>query len=235
MNRWRAFLQTREPNLRELMDDPDCDPVRLDRTYAQFRSINRFFSGWRRIYTREIRPLAATHHPLTLLDIGCGGGDIPRALAEWAERDGINLRILGIDPDPRALAFFQRAKLPPNVTSRDCTTADLVAANERFDVVISNHVLHHLADPDLEALLRDCRRLARHRIIHSDLRRSRFAYAAFGLLRPLYRNSFIIPDGLRSIRRSFHPEELRARFPDWEVEARPFGHQILHHVIQEDA
>src|SRR5699024_7840642 len=44
----------------------------------------------------------------TVLDIGCGGGDVACALARWARRDGVDLRVTGIDPDPRAHDWARR-------------------------------------------------------------------------------------------------------------------------------
>ena len=57
----------------EEMDRPDCDPVRLERTYAQFPLINAVVSGWRRNYLRYVRPVLAAQGGGTVLDIGAGG------------------------------------------------------------------------------------------------------------------------------------------------------------------
>src|SRR5690606_26301209 len=99
-----GFLRVREPHLVELMDDPACDEAALRRTYAGFRVLNPIVAGWRRTYRRLIRPLLSATEERTLLDVGCGGGDVTRALARWAARDGMRLRVTGIDPDPRAYA-----------------------------------------------------------------------------------------------------------------------------------
>lgn len=213
-------LATRDRDLRELMDDPDCDLVALRRTYAQFRVINRLVAGWRRLYCRRLRPLLAADQLTTLLDVGCGGGDVPRTLAGWAARDGLALAITAIDPDPRAYEFATSRPSGPGVTFRRCSSAELVAAAERFDVVISNHVLHHLNDVELAGLLRDSEALARRLVLHNDLARSPLAYAAYSPLSRLAGSrSFLRADGLRSIRRSHRPGELAALAPaGWRVE-----------------
>ncbi|THE10732.1 methyltransferase, partial [Kocuria rosea] len=100
--RSRPDLSRRDAELRELMDDPCCDLVALRRTYARFDVVNSLVAGWAATYRRRIRPLAVPGRPLTLLDVGAGGGDVARALARWAQRDGIDLRVTGIDPDARA-------------------------------------------------------------------------------------------------------------------------------------
>lgn len=215
------------------MDDPDCDLDRLERTYAQFRLVNTVISRWRRIYRQQIRPLLPRDRAATLLDLGSGGGDIARALARWAARDGLALEVTAADPDPRAYAFASALAPVPRVEFRLTSSADLVAAGERFDMVVSNHLLHHLDEPSLAAVLADSAQLAYRLVVHSDLERSRVAYLAFGVAsRALGRRSFIREDGLLSLRRSYRAAELAAAAQEpWRVERQfPARLLLLHRV-----
>lgn len=219
-------LARRDTVSQEFMDAPDCDLDRLERTYRQFRTVNRLVSGWGRVYRRLIRPRLDTHRPTTLLDIGFGGGDISRALTGWAARDGLLLATTAIDPDERALRHVRR--LPTaGVHFERASSADLVARGDRFDVVISNHLLHHLDPAALAALLADSRALSRGLVVHNDLSRRRAGYGFYAAVTlPFARRSFIHQDGLLSIRRSYRPAELRAAVaPGWRV--RPMFPQRL--------
>jgi len=199
--------------------DGDCDPDMLTRTYANFRLVNAVVSGWGSIYRGHIRPALSTTRLTTLLDIGSGGGDVSRALARWAARDGLRLNVLGIDPDPRAHDFCLSRPVQPGLGFRRAFSSELVAEGQSFDFVVSNHMLHHLGPAELGALLVDSERLCRHRVLHADIERSRFGYAGFALgTWPFFRRSYIRPDGLTSIRRSFTADELRAAAPPgWSV------------------
>jgi 2-polyprenyl-3-methyl-5-hydroxy-6-metoxy-1,4-benzoquinol methylase len=212
-------LRRRASDAVELMDDPGCDPERLDRTYANFRFVNAIVSGWRGMYRREIRPELSRTRERTLLDIGSGGGDVARALARWAARDGLRLHVTAIDPDARAHAYATGLPEMPGLAFRRALSSELVAEGARFDFVVSNHVLHHLSREQLGGLLADSEHLAAGRVLHSDIERSRFAYLGFGLGSwPFFRRSFIRDDGLTSIRRSFTRAELRAVVPAaWRV------------------
>lgn len=206
----RPDLTMRERDARELMDDPDCDPGALRRTYALFQPINRLVAGWRRIYLRQLRPALSPTRTTTLLDIGSGGGDVPRALAAWAARDGLLLDVTAIDPDARAHDFASALEPVPHLDFRRATSAELVAADERYDIVTSNHLLHHLDEVELAALLTDSERLARRLVVHNDIARSGLAYAAYrAATTPLARRSFAHFDGSLSIRRSYRAPELR--------------------------
>lgn len=215
-------LSSRDTELRELMDDPACDPVRLRRTLERFAIVNRLVSGWGGVYRARIRPLARrrdARDPLRILDIGCGGGDVLRRLVSLARADGIDVAATGIDPDERSLAVARRHPVA-GVEYLRSHSAEIVADGRRFDVVISNHVLHHLDDRQLVGLFNDSDALSEGLVLHSDIARSRAAYAGYAIgITPLAPGSLLRTDGLRSIRRSFIPAELAPLLPGgWRVE-----------------
>ncbi|WP_115789137.1 class I SAM-dependent methyltransferase [Arthrobacter silvisoli] len=223
-----SFLQAREGSLTEQMDRPDCDAARLRRSYARFPVINFLLARWGRNYARRIRPLLSGT-AATLLDIGCGGGDVVRRLAGRAAREGLRLEATGADPDSRAHAFATSRKAPDGVRYRRALSSELVAEGARYDVVISNHVLHHLSATELADVLADSELLARRLVLHNDLRRSRLAYLLFLVaFWPLGPGSYIHTDGLASIRRSYTPAELRKIVPPgWQVERNGPWHILL--------
>lgn len=224
-------LARRDDAAVERMDDPDCDEAALHRTYAQFRLVNAAVAGWRATYRQQLRPMFRTRGTTTLLDVGSGGGDVARALAGWAASDGHRLEITAVDPDPRAHAWATSRPTTPGLTFRRAASGDLVAEGRRYDLVVSNHLLHHLDAAQLAELLADSQQLARVRVLHSDIARHRWAYALFSAATlPFFPGSFIREDGLISIRRSYTPEELRAVVPSgWRVlSRRPWRNLLLH-------
>jgi 2-polyprenyl-3-methyl-5-hydroxy-6-metoxy-1,4-benzoquinol methylase len=232
-------LSRRRPDLVEAMDHPGCDPERLARTYHHFPRVNRLLAGWPRLYRRWGRPLVRRGEPFRILDVGCGGGDILRVLVALAARDGARVEALGIDPDPRAIRFASerlvsregpgrqgssRETEPPAIRYLQATSRELLAGRERFHLVVSNHVLHHLPDQGVAPFLEELRALAlgggRGRVLVSDIARSQVGYLLFGgVVGPFFPGSHIRGDGLLSIRRSFTPNELRDEVPPgWEVD-----------------
>ncbi len=215
-------LSSRDIDARELMDDPKVDLRMLERTYERFPLVNAVVSRWKSVYRRDIRR-RARREPIRLLDVGAGGGDVSRALAAWARRDGLAVAVTALDADARAIRWAQERG--GGVEYRHAFTRELVDAGERFDVVISNHLLHHLSGDDLPALLRDSVALSRDDglVVHRDIARSRFAYWGFAagtlpFARNLLAESFIREDGLTSIRRSYTAREIAAVVPDgWQV------------------
>lgn len=223
------LLRERAAHAVEEMDLPGCDPVKLDRTYAQFAVVNRAVSGWRGIYRSQLRPRLRQGTRATLLDIGCGGGDVPVMLSRWAARDGLRLEITAIDPDPRASRFAARRHPSAGVRFRQAAAADLAAEGLSFDLVVSNHVLHHLAENELPVFLAESAELCHGSVIHNDIRRSPAAYALFFAGSWPFTGSYIRQDGLTSIRRSYTADELQAAAPPgWNVRRRaPFRNLLI--------
>ncbi len=224
----------------EKMDAPDCDPALLERTYRHFDVINALFSGWRGVYQRHLRPHLSASQPQRLLDIGFGGGDVPRKLAMWAAQDGLKLEITAIDADARALRYVSALSPVPGVQFRQAMSHELVREGQTFDLVVSNHMLHHLSPAELSTLLEDSQQLCGEggKVIHSDLERHPLAYALFNALTvPLFRRSLIRHDGLLSIRRSFTPSELRQIAPPgWQVmRGAPFHTLLIYSPTNQNA
>lgn len=213
------MLRKREPHTRELMDEPDCDPRRLFNTYRHFRFVNVISrSGW--IYRRWVKPaMTNPEETYSLLDVGFGGGDIALQIARRANRDGAKVTVTGIEIDRRALDYVETLKRPENVTFRIIDIHELAESDERFDFVISNHMLHHLDEKAFSRMLEDAARICNHWVLFIDLRRSDLAYGLFATAAyPLFHKSFVPHDGLASLRRSYTYRELQSTAPrGWEV------------------
>ncbi len=222
-------LNKRQGDLVEWMDRHDCDPVILDRTYRNFSIVNHLLSGWDRLYRHHLRPLMNRGQTWKLLDVGCGGGDITRKIAAWAQRDGLDLVVTGVDPDPRAIRFaLANSRENRRLRFRQTDSYSLLDEGKRYDFVISNHVLHHLDEKMLPDFLESLRGLAVRKVICSDIERSATGYALFSAATLLlFRGSYIREDGRISIKKSYTHKELSAMVSvRWKV-FRQFPFRLL--------
>jgi 2-polyprenyl-3-methyl-5-hydroxy-6-metoxy-1,4-benzoquinol methylase len=211
------------------MDRHDLDIKTLFRTYDGFNIINPLLARWKYVYKSQIRPVLRQHPQQvhTLLDIGCGGGDVMENLARYAAKDGYKLSVTGIDPDENAEAYLKLKNGNMHIHFRKATSTQLVSEGLKFDFVISNHVMHHLDDEALVALAEDAKALARIKVLFNDIERGDLAWLVFNFTWPFFWRSFITPDGLTSIRRSFTKGELdRLLGKSWHVE-RVFPYRLL--------
>jgi 2-polyprenyl-3-methyl-5-hydroxy-6-metoxy-1,4-benzoquinol methylase len=226
------FFRHRNTALREQMDDPGCDRDLLENTYRQFGRINRGLAGWGRIFRNFIQPQCKNGGFYTLLDLGCGGGDVAVHISRLAKRAGTNMKIHGTDPDKRAWEYAVSSHKGSGVEFLNVSLDQLAYVGRKFDFIISNHLMHHIEDDANTALMNTSSSMCRKTVLFNDIHRSATGYLLFGTaIRPFFPKSFIIPDGLTSIKRSYRKKELAGIVPDgWEVRTLvPFRLLAIYH------
>ena len=189
----------------EILDLPDVDPEVVTRSLADVARCNALFGG----LSSALDEIRSTFNDLprcaTLLDVGTGLGDIPCRARALARENALELTTIGLD-SAAELAHASRQ----SVSFAVCGDAlRLPFADRSIDVVMCSQVLHHFVDPDAATLLREMNRVARVRVVVSDLRRSWIAAAGLWLVSfPLRFHAVSRHDGVVSVLRGFTSEEL---------------------------
>jgi len=189
----------------EILDSPDVDPQLVTRSLADVACANALFGGVSSALEELVSVLKDSPRITTLLDVGTGLGDIPCRAREMARRNGVALTTIGLD-SAAELAAASRSSVDFSV----CADAlRLPFADDSIDVVMCSQVLHHFTGGDASVVLREMNRVARVRVIVSDLRRSWIAAAGLWLASfPLRFHAVSRHDGVVSVLRGFTPEEL---------------------------
>jgi 2-polyprenyl-3-methyl-5-hydroxy-6-metoxy-1,4-benzoquinol methylase len=195
----------------ELMDDPGSDERALRATLGQFERINRYLTRSRSLTRTVFGPLLVKGTEVSLLDVGVGGGDYARWFCGYCRRRGIAARIVGIDTDPRVLAYAREACAGyEEIELIRCAAQHIDSLGKRFDFVYAGHLLHHLADEEIPPVLRGMYKASGRAMLVNDIRRSRWVYLGYTLLAVVFLpHSMAFVDGRLSIRRGFLPGELR--------------------------
>ena len=190
----------------EYLDDPATDPSVLAASGGEIAQCNRLFGGTRALLA-ELAPLWTSLRPAaSLLDVGCGVGDLPAAARHAAEANGVALRVVGLDR--RALLAARARTRVTEVVVGDAFA--LPFADASFDIVTTCQVMHHFTNASIPAFARELTRVARGRVIVSDLRRSWVAACGIWIASwPLGFNRITRHDGFVSILKGFEPAELR--------------------------
>lgn len=191
----------------ELLDHPDADPAMVQASLHHIARSNRWFGGWAAV-RHGLELLLSGVEPgsrLTLLDVGTGSGDLPLAAARWASSRGITLVPLGLERHRTAAALARERGVP---TLLGCA-AELPLRPRSVDVVLASQLVHHLAPAAVIEFFRAADRVARLGVVVADLRRSGLALAGFWFGARLFRfDPATKADGMTSVRRGFHPEEM---------------------------
>jgi len=225
----------------EIFDDPRADEHALVASLRDIARINRAFGGGRAAAGRlaEFWRGVPPGTRLTLLDIGTGAGDIPRAAAAAATRAGVALELLGVEIFRAAAREAVRGGGGGTLTALVADGGRLPLRDRSVDLVLCAKLLHHLPGAAGTTLLRELDRVARRGVVVADIRRSPVAAAGIWLASfPMRFHPATRRDSVISVFRGFSDEELRGacraagihratirRHPGWCLTAawRPAG------------
>jgi len=209
----------------ELMDDPE-----QARAYA-----GADFSEPHQAFIERFAQCFPRHCPRRVLDLGCGAADITIRFAR--AHPGCDLT--GVDGAPAMLALAQeavtRAGLADRIQLREVRLPDKTFAQHVFDTVISNSLLHHLADPQvLWHTVADCAEPGAAVFI-MDLRRPDAREQAGRLVQEYSGNEpeVLRRDFFNSLLAAYRPEEIAAQLARvnlscLQVEAVGDRHVVVH-------
>jgi 2-polyprenyl-3-methyl-5-hydroxy-6-metoxy-1,4-benzoquinol methylase len=196
----------------EIMDRPDLPEAEHAGALEGLRRINQASKTAERI----VEPIVAQARRdrierISMLDVACGGGDVPIHVALLARTMGIGIDLTLLDRSATALHNAAAAAEWAGVPCR-CVQADLLSQwpELSFDVVTCSLFLHHIPRPDqVVDFLKNLRRTARRGVIVSDLRRSRIGWLiAWVGSRVLSRSPIVHHDGPASVRAAWTMREL---------------------------
>ena len=193
--------------LPELMDG-DCSYEDFRGCLRSLEQVNRWLRGYRPTLAWLERLARDAPEPLHIVDVGSGGGDMLRQIAEWARRRSIAVQLTGIDLNPYA-ARAAGESTPTDLGIAWVTGDALLYQPEKpVDIVVSSLMAHHLEDEEIVALLRWMEATAQVGWFANDLERSERASRMFGLVAGVAGwHRFVRHDGPVSFRRAFRKED----------------------------
>jgi 2-polyprenyl-3-methyl-5-hydroxy-6-metoxy-1,4-benzoquinol methylase len=206
------FISTKErTDKEELMDDFSIGGDLLRDTLDKLENINRWLGG--NLVTVNSLKKVLKKHPkeqaLSIVDIGCGHGDILRDVAKFGRKNGYKMTLLGIDANPTAIDYA--IELSTEYPEVHFKTEDIFSEDfkkREFDVVLATLFLHHFKEKPLVSFLENTLKQTKIGVVVNDLHRHKLAYYLFMLLSVFIKNKMIIEDGLTSVLRGFKRRDL---------------------------
>jgi len=163
---------------------------------------------WLNRATKDIPP----EQPLTLLDIGCGYGDLLRAVRRWANKRGRPMTLIGVDLSPQVVEIARDATGIADDIAYHAADIFNFAPEGPIDFATTSLVAHHLSDDMIVRFLRWMEAHARRGWMIYDLQRSRVPFHFIALAGVLLRlHPVVTYDGRISVARSLTRYEWRQR------------------------
>ena len=196
----------------EIMDDFSMEGEILRDALDKIASINRLLGG-NKVTLDGVQKLIETKpkdYIFQITDIGCGNGDMLRALADYGVANNLKFILKGIDANDFTIAHARKLSNTYQNISYDCIDI-FDNKNEACDIMLCTLTLHHFKDKEILNFLSNYLHLAKVGIVINDLNRSAIAYYLFKALCFIFRlNDMSREDGLISILRGFKKADLLA-------------------------
>jgi 2-polyprenyl-3-methyl-5-hydroxy-6-metoxy-1,4-benzoquinol methylase len=198
----------------EIMDDFALEGEILRDALDKIAKINRLLGG-NRVTLQGVEALLADipkERKITIVDIGCGNGDMLRMLANYAAANGRGFDLIGIDANRYTANYAKElSAVHPNIRYECCDVFGPEFEKMDYDIVLATLTLHHFKESEILKLLGVFKQKAKIGIVINDLQRSKIAYRLFQLVCLVFRlNDMSREDGLVSILRGFKRRELEA-------------------------
>ncbi len=206
----------------ELMDDPDLEPERYLGSLRGLWRVNAVTGRAKILWPEILAAARATPGaPLRVLDVACGGGDVPIALLRRLRSRRLSVVIDGCDVNPIAV---QQATDRAKRQGVSATFFQLNVLEDAlpggYDIVTSSLFLHHLSGNEARDFLSNAAAAARRTVLIHDLVRCRAGLwlAEIGM-RLLFCNDVCVHDGPRSVKGAFTINEMRTLAVDAGLDA----------------
>lgn len=195
------------------MDLPGFDRMLLREELQTLEELNRRLNGHRLMLGYVQRLLGSIRREsLSILDLGTGAADIPRAIVAWARHRQLPVSIIAVDHNPEVLQIAKEfCREWPEIRLVQHDLRSLPYAPESFDLVLCSQALHHFDSVDVITVLQKIKSIARVGYIVNDLRRNWLAIGAMELLLlTMFRNQVFRHDARQSCRAAYTFSEMQA-------------------------
>jgi 2-polyprenyl-3-methyl-5-hydroxy-6-metoxy-1,4-benzoquinol methylase len=201
---------------RELLDDLSLNHEALKRNLDEMERINRWAGSKQALISSLncVRKKLRNYfhdHTVVIGDIGCGNGDLLRAIHQWSATKNVEVELIGLDINPESISYATAKSLShPTIKYQllDVLTEDF--NQQTFDIICVNNVCHHFSDTALVALIATLIKQTKLALIINDLHRHWLSYCGAKCLFKLLNYSAVTKfDGPLSILRAFRRSELQ--------------------------
>lgn len=195
----------------EMMDDFTIEGLVLRDTLDKLETINRLLGG-NSVTIKGLKKIllkSSKTKTITIVDLGCGHGDILRDVAKFGRKNSYKFKLIGIDANNAAIDYAKA--LSKDYPELSFETIDVFSEDfkkQTYDVVLCTLFLHHFKNNEIIPFLKSTVQKASIGVIVNDLHRHKLAYYLFKMIGLFIKNKMVREDGLTSILRAFKRNEL---------------------------
>ena len=208
-----ALDTTYRTDLEESMDDFSMDNDGLVTALNDIAQINQLLGG-NSVTLDGVQHLIKDlpkDQTITIMDFGCGSGDMLRMLSKFGAENNLKFQLIGIDANEATIRHAEKCSTEfTNITylAEDIFLYDF--SKYKIDIALITLTLHHFKDDEILKIMRVILNLVQKGIVVNDLQRSKLAYRLFQMIIFIFRlEKMTANDGVISILRGFKKEDLQ--------------------------
>ncbi len=197
---------------KELMDGDDIPFAAMAQTLKELNIVNTRLGG-HAITTKGLKQLISGREPVSICEIGCGGGDNLFALYKYCNSHDIPVNFIGIDMNEACISFA-RQQYPALPCQWICSDYALVEwKDKKPDIIFSSLFCHHFTDEQLLFMLQWLRQNSRKGFFINDLHRHWLAYYLIKYITKFFSRSYLVKnDACLSVARGFTKKDWQQLF-----------------------
>jgi SAM-dependent methyltransferase len=212
---YRDFVQRSDAV--EWLDEPNLDPRELAGVLRDLARFNGAMLGRLPVlcWLRRAIDAVPQGRPLSLVDAGCGYGDLLRSIRRWARRRDIAIALRGVDLNPETIRIARAATDERDQIDFEAADIFRFRPTVPVDLVVSSLLAHHLADHAIVDFLRWMELTAKRGWLVCDLQRHPLPYHVIRLAGKLSNvHPVVVHDGQISVARALIRSEWEARLDE---------------------
>lgn len=197
----------------EIMDSLDFQGLEMQNLLKDLKTVNKWLGG-NKITIDGLKKLVHNKdkvETVTILDIGCGDGELLRQCSEFGKRNNFDFKLIGIDFNENILNYAEtKSKNYLNIKYQKVDVFSEENLIPNCDIALCTLFLHHFSKEKIEFLLQVLLNKTSIGIIVNDLERSRPAFNLFKIISQFFlKTETARHDGLISVARGFKKAELK--------------------------
>ena len=145
---------------------------------------------------------------ISIMEIGCGGGDNLRVIKNYCERRNIKVQLSGVDINPHCIEFARSRKENAKI---EFHTSDykLMQLDKKPDIIFNSLFCHHFNDEEVKQIFSWMKQNSSIGFFVNDLHRHPLAYYSIKSLTKFFSKSYLVKnDAPLSVLRGFKRDEL---------------------------
>jgi 2-polyprenyl-3-methyl-5-hydroxy-6-metoxy-1,4-benzoquinol methylase len=199
---------------KELLDREDIPFADIKQNMQELDFINAKLGGHKitlhgvKTIIKKMKNKNRMNEKLSILEIGCGGGDNLRVIKNYCEKKNIAVRLSGVDVNPHCIEFARSRKENEGI---EFISSDYKLANPfpKPDIIFNSLFCHHFTDKEMIEILSWMKEHSGVGFFVNDLHRHPFAYYSIKWLTKLFSRSYLVKnDAPLSVLRGFKRKEL---------------------------